>query len=181
VLRGPASKASPRSSFLPEDKRAVDGSPEPKDHIDEVDPNRILHANNAFVALRVLLDIHLPEDAKQHQVEEESEDVDGEEDEGLDEGHHEDEGHECAEGPAEDGVRPLCVYVFACLARAVEVLCVEADDNDAHDELEEPDKDARCGADAEGTGEVGFEADLFSLHRSTAEEVKHCEDDCEHS
>ena len=74
-----------------EDKRSIAGRNEPEEHIDHVDPSGALHADDTAVALRILLDIHLAEDAKEDQVEKEDEGVQAEKEPRLDEREHEGE------------------------------------------------------------------------------------------
>lgn len=47
-----------------EQKRAIARRDEPKQHVDEVDPDRVLHALDAAVALRFLVDVQLAENAE---------------------------------------------------------------------------------------------------------------------
>lgn len=53
------------AAAIPEEhKRAGDGGDEPEQHVDQVDPNRILAPLGAAVALRVLVDVDIAKGAE---------------------------------------------------------------------------------------------------------------------
>jgi hypothetical protein len=151
---------------LPEDNCPINKSDEPKDHVREQDPHSILHADDAAVALGILFDVHLAEDAKGRNVQDEHDKVDAEKEPGLDEWEHADDRPNRRKRPGDGSVHPLGVVLDAHLMGAVEVLCVEADDNDAHDALEEAHEDAEDGARRHACPERVCHADLFALHRA---------------
>lgn len=78
-MRGPC------LSVLPEDSPAIARRQEPQQHIRKQDPHRILHPLDALVPLRVLGDIHLPENAKRDKIAEEHKRIDVEEEPRLNE------------------------------------------------------------------------------------------------
>jgi len=69
---------------FPENYGSVDCSDDPKHSVDELDPDSVLHADDAAVAFRVFFDVHLAKDAKGSQVEDEDEPVNSEEEPSLD-------------------------------------------------------------------------------------------------
>ena len=172
-------KGSCLASF-PEDECSIDPGTNPKKHVRQIDPNGILHPNDPLVAFRVLVDVHLSIYAEEDHVEEEGEEIDTEEHPGLDEGEHEDDRKEGAEGTAEDSVDPLRVGVFARLPSLVEVLGVQTDNDEAHHELEESHDDARGAADAEIARQAGLDASLLGLHRPAAQKINHGENNLNH-
>jgi hypothetical protein len=132
---------------LPEHKSSPAGCPEPEQHVGKQHPYCVLHACDARVALRVLGDVHPAEDTKRNEVAQPDECVDVEKEPRLDHWHHEDECCEGTQATANDSPDPFRVDVFVLLARVVEVLRVQADDNDAEYELEEADDELYCAAD----------------------------------
>lgn len=111
-------------SVLPENEGAVDGRNKPEDHVDHVDPGGALHSDDPTIALGVLFDVHLAKDAKEDHVEEKGESIDTEEQPGLDERDHENQGENSTPRSTEDSVGPLWISVFSCLPSLVEILSV---------------------------------------------------------
>lgn len=138
-FRGTAGMEGACLPRLDEGHGAPDGGYEPEEDIDEVDPDGVLHADDALVALRVLRDVHLAEDAEEHEVDEPDDPVDDEEKPALDPGKRQDDGGNGSKCAAEGGVDPFGIGVLVVSARIVEVLSVKSDDDDSHDELEEAD------------------------------------------
>lgn len=128
---------------IPPELPASPGSgDEPKKHVNHVDPRSALHANDARVAFRVFGDVHLAKDAEKNKPQEPDNSVNVEEIPAADLGHHPDDCDQGGDGTTEDGVDPFGVGVFSSFGGFGEVLRVETDDDNAHDELEEADDDA---------------------------------------
>lgn len=80
----------------PEENGANDGTHEPQQQVDQVNPDGVLHARDATAVLGVLVDVHLAEDTKYCAPEHKQHKVPGGHNVCLDEGHHVDEGGEGA-------------------------------------------------------------------------------------
>jgi hypothetical protein len=138
-------------SILPKHKSTIRSRNKPQEHVRQEDPNRILHARDALITLRLLGNIHASENGKGNEIAQPNKRVHVEEEPSLDEREHEEKGREGAKRPAYNAPNPFGVDVFVAAPRAVEVNGVQADDGDAEDELEEAEEDAQSGGD----GEVG--------------------------
>jgi hypothetical protein len=158
-------------SSLGKGECAPSSSANPKEHVDEVDPNSVLHANDALVALRIFRDVHLTEDAEKDKVEKPGEVVDGEEEPALDD--HEDDGEDGAPGSNGDRVGPFRVDVLARLASFVEILRVETDDGNSQRYLDHPDDDAENDARSEGGSRSVLDALLLTAHRAEKPAAQH--------
>jgi len=118
----------------------------------------VLHAHDPVVPLWILPDVHPAEDAEQRQpqdaqdalVREQREVRPGAARYGVvlerDQQHEEDQGRQGREAGGDEGVDPFRVRVGPLLAGGVDVLAVEAGDDEGHDELDEVE---------EGLGEHG--------------------------
>lgn len=137
-----------RLSFPPAET-APQGRSDPEEEVGEIDPDGVLHARDAGIALGVFADVHLAEDAEQGEPEED-EDALPDEDWQMQRRTDRDRAvleHEGSEQVGQSreggqtgrdlGVHPFGVRVGVRLVRVVEVNSVEAGDGQAHDELEE--------------------------------------------
>lgn len=118
----------------------ADKGEEPQDGVGEVDPDGVLHALDAAVALGILIDVHLAEDAEQRDPQDEEHQVPRpHEPEAQDEGHQVQ--HGCKGGQAADHlcVDPFAVDVCALLVGAAQVDTVERADGDGEGELHDVD------------------------------------------
>jgi len=167
------SMRSPCLPALPEDHGAQERCHQPKQHVGQQHPDRVLHAQDPLVvvaALCILGNEHLPEDAKRDQVAQKEERIDVEEEPRLDQRQHEDERRRGPQRAADHGPHPLAVDVFPDLARAVHVGGIQPDDGDAEHELEEAKENAREAGDGEARPEGGAQCGFFALERATREE-----------
>jgi hypothetical protein len=69
--------------------RSSDGSDEPKQHVDQIDPHGILHSLDSSIHLSFLFDIHVSEQAKDSHPENEQDGVPAEEDHARERGDYE--------------------------------------------------------------------------------------------
>lgn len=127
--------------LVPNDE-SIDSGDEPEKHVDHINPCSTLHTDDSSIALRILFDIHLAKDTKKDEEEEPDQGVEIPKHPRLDERQHPKDGEEAGEGAADDGKDPFAVRVFASLSGLDEVLRVQADDDETHDELEEAYYDA---------------------------------------
>jgi hypothetical protein len=82
----------------PED-RHPDRADQPQQHIHKINPNGMLHPENARIALCVGFDVEIPEDAKDSNPKDEEDGIpDEEEGNAADEGDEVEEGRDCREG-----------------------------------------------------------------------------------
>lgn len=118
----------------------ADKGEEPQDGVGEVDPDGVLHALDAAVALGVLIDVHLAEDAEQRDPQDEEHQVPRpHEPEAQDEGYqvqHSREGGQAADHLCVD---PFAVDICALLVGAAQVDAVQRADGDSEGELQNVD------------------------------------------
>lgn len=113
---------------------------EPQQRAGEIHPDSVLHAPHAAVALGILLDVHLAEDAEQGDPQDEEDQVPGpDEPEAQDEGDQVQDGREGGQAADDLGVDPFRVLVLALLGGAVQVDAVEPADGDGEGELHDVD------------------------------------------
>lgn len=136
-MRGPCLSGSP------EQKRANGGGDKPEQHVGQQHPDAVFHARDALVALGVFFDVHVAEDTESNEIANEDDDVDDEKEPWLRQRQHEDERDDGAQRPAYNCPHPLAVDVLVLLARVVQVNCVDANDRQAHDKLEEAEDEPR--------------------------------------
>lgn len=118
----------------------ADKGEEPQDGIDEVDPDGVLHALHAAVALGVLIDVHLSKNAKQRNPQDEEDQVprphEPEAQDKRNQVKHRREGGQAADHL---GVDPFAVDVFALLVGAAQVDSVQCAHGDSERELDDVD------------------------------------------
>lgn len=115
-------------------------SDEPQQRAGEIHPHSILHTLHARVSLSVLVDVHLAEDAKQSDPQDEQNQVPRpDEPEAQDEGYQVQDGREGGQAADNFGVNPLRVLVLVLLGGAVQVDAVEPADGDGEGELDDVD------------------------------------------
>jgi len=135
----------PRLPLLPilhKNPRAVDSGRQPKHHINQINPNRILHPLNSLIAIRLLPNKQLPKDPKQDYPKKPEKRIPGEKHPGFEDGDQEDERGDAGKGADDDGVDPVAVCGDVGFGGFAEVVGVEADDREAHDELQDADNEA---------------------------------------
>lgn len=109
----------------PVPQRGEEGE-EPEQRAREVYPDGVLHTAHAGVALGILADVHLAEDAEERDPQDEEHEVPGpDEPEAQDEGHQVQHGRERRQAADDLGVHPLRVGVHARVVRALQVVAVE--------------------------------------------------------
>jgi hypothetical protein len=178
MLFRPPRKARPCLPILPENCRAIYARKKPKQHIRQQHPDGVLHALNASIALWVLGNVHLAKDAECNKVTQENKRIDVEKEPRLEQGQHEDERSDGAQGAAYHAPHPFAVDVNMRFARPVQVLGVETDDDDAEHELYQASEDADPGAEAVALppGGGGF----FAADAAAFEEVKGHDEELDH-
>jgi hypothetical protein len=127
----------------------------PQKHINQIQPHGPLHARNALLALGILRDVHLAENAKQHQPEHAQQRLPHKERQlrpgmrgnrrgrappalQVPQRHQVDAGCDDRNARRPLGIHPLRVGVHPLLAGVVQVDAVHADDGQRQAELEEP-------------------------------------------
>lgn len=173
VLSAAPSESRACLSRLPEQHRAKHSGEEPEQDVGQQAPHGALHADDALVALGVLADEHPAEDAKRSQVQDQQHGVDAERDgPRLEPGEREHDGREGRQRAHDRRVHPLGVVVDARFARVVQVRRVQPDDDEAHDELEEPQREEEGAGQGERGGEAVLKADFLALHGAAIEEFE---------
>lgn len=71
---------------------AVDGSAEPEQHVDKIDPDGVFHADDTRVAFGVFVDVEFAEGAEEGHIEDEHERIPREKRPRLNEWEHEHDG-----------------------------------------------------------------------------------------
>lgn len=123
----------------PVPQRAQEGH-EPQQRAGEVDPDGVLHALDAGVALGVLVNVHAAKNPKKGDPQDEEDQVPGpDEPEAEDEGDEVEEGGDGGQGADDLGVDPFRVLVLVGLGGAVQVDAVEATDGEGEGELDDVD------------------------------------------
>lgn len=144
-------------SVLEENEGAVDCGSEPQQHVGKVDPDGVLHALDALVSLGVLWDVHLAENAKDNEPEDEENNIHSEKGPSLEEGNGIDEDGNARNTGCHFSPNPFSVGVDVCLACAVKVNAIESSDGQSKDELNEADKDSHISQRAIDRGSVAAE------------------------
>jgi len=162
----------PCLAVFPEDERAVASRDEPEQHVDEQNPDGVLHAGNTLVALGILVDVHLAENAERNQVEQERKEVASEEEPRLEPRGHAEEGPDAGNSTDDGGIHPLGIAADTCIGGSNEILGVEADDNDAKDELEEAHDQEEGGSGCQAGPDGGAGGRLLAPDGAFAQEVE---------
>lgn len=120
----------------------VSGGPdkgkEPQNGVGEIDPDCVLHALDPTVALGVLVDVHLAEDSKQRNPQNEKDQIPcPHEPKAQDEWHQIQQGCNGRQGADHFGVDPFAVNVCALLSRAAQVDSVQSAHGDTECELDD--------------------------------------------
>lgn len=115
----------------------ANGAQQPEDQVGQVDPDGVLHELDVTVALGVLVDVHLAKDAKDRTPQNENDQAPGRNDcEAQNEGDQIEQRSQRGEGADNYGVDPFAVGIDVSLASSVEILAIEANDDQSHDKLE---------------------------------------------
>lgn len=136
----PAGEPSVSLTVAPPVPQRAHKGQEPQQRAGEVDPDGVLHALDARVALGVLVDVHAAENPEKGDPQDEEDQVPGpDEPEAEDEGDEVDEGGDGGQGADDLGVDPLRVLVLVGPGGAVQVDAVEAADGEGEGELDDVD------------------------------------------
>lgn len=113
---GPSRVPGAAAHLLDEVYQHANGAAEPEQRIDQIDPDCVLHALNATIALRIGMDIHVAKDPEHGDPEDEQNGVPDEEQRDADDDRdHVDECGDGAEGP--DG---HSVTLLFCISRRLQ-------------------------------------------------------------
>lgn len=118
------------------------------------------------------MDVHLAEDAKRRNVQDEHDEVDAEEEPGFDQWKHADDGPEGRKSAGDGRVHPFGVVLDTRRVGASQILRIEADNDDTHDKLEEAHEDAEDGARRHASPQGIREANFLALHGAAREEFE---------